>query len=111
MRRFITGRGRSTRLVKAVSAECRLCGVKLGGFRGRAGTAEECAKASRAKVAKADARALDLAPIFERLDPKGSLSLNEMARRLTAEGLPTVNGSATWSAAGVARVRSRLARA
>jgi hypothetical protein len=106
MRRFITGRGRSTRLVKAVSAEC---GVKLGGFRGRAGTAEECAKASRAKVAKADARALDLAPIFERLDPNGSLSLNEMARRLTAEGLPTVNGSAQWSAAGVARVRSRLA--
>jgi hypothetical protein len=65
------------------------------------------AKASRARRAQADARAADLAPIFARLDPNGSLSLNEMARRLTAEGLPTVTGSATWTAA-VARIKARL---
>jgi hypothetical protein len=72
-------------------------------------TAEDRARAKRAVVAKANARATDLAPIFERLDPSGSLSLNEMARRLTAEALPTVNGSATWTAAGVARIEARLA--
>jgi DNA invertase Pin-like site-specific DNA recombinase len=98
----------SDRTKKGLAA-ARARGVKLGGFKGRAGTAEECAKASRVRRAKADARAADLAPIFERLDPHGSLPLNALARRLTAEGLPTVNGSAQWTAAGVARVKARLA--
>jgi DNA invertase Pin-like site-specific DNA recombinase len=94
---------------KAALAAAKARGVKIGGFRGRAASADDRARAKRAVIAKADARAADLAPVFERLDPHGSLSLNELARRLTAEGLPTVNGSAQWSAAGVARVRSRLA--
>jgi DNA invertase Pin-like site-specific DNA recombinase len=66
-------------------AAAKARGVKLGGFRGRAATAEDRALASRALVAKANARAQDLAPIIARLDPDGSLSLNELARRLNAE--------------------------
>jgi hypothetical protein len=68
------------------------------------------ALASRAIVANADARAADLAPIIARLDPEGSPSLNELARRLDAEGLPTARGGANWTAMGVARVKARLAR-
>ena len=98
-----------SRRTKDALAAAKARGVKLGGFRGRSATDEDRALAVQAVVAKADARAADLAPIFGRLDPNGSLSLNEMARRLTAEGLPTVNGSATWTAAGVARVKARLA--
>jgi DNA invertase Pin-like site-specific DNA recombinase len=94
---------------KAALAAAKARGVKLGGFKGRAVTAEDRALAVQAVVAKANARARDLEPIIERLDPNGSLSHNELARRLTAESLPTVAGSATWTAAGVARVRSRLA--
>ena len=88
-----------SRRTKDALAAAKARGVKLGGFRGRPATAEDRALAVRAVVAKADARAADLAPISGRLDPNSSLSLNEMARRLTAAGLPTVNGSATWTAA------------
>ena len=40
-------------------AAAKARGVELGGFRGRAGMAEDCAAASPAKVAKAKARAAD----------------------------------------------------
>jgi DNA invertase Pin-like site-specific DNA recombinase len=100
----------SKRTKDALSA-AKARGVKLGGFRGRAGTAEDCAQATRALIAKADARAQDLAPIINRLDPDGSLSLRQLAAKLTAEGLPTPAGAAVWTAAGVARLRARLASA
>ena len=94
---------------KAALAAAKARGVKLGGFRGRAGTAEECAAASRAKVAKANARAADLKPIFDRLDPEGAMSLRQLAAALTAEGLPTSAGASKWTAAQVARIRVRTA--
>lgn len=104
-RRMISAR------TKAALAAAKARGVQLGGFRGRVGTAEDVAAATRAWVAKADARAADLKPILARLDHDGALSLNELARRLTSEGVPTSRGSATWTAAGVKRLRARLAAA
>jgi DNA invertase Pin-like site-specific DNA recombinase len=95
---------------KDALAAAKARGVKLGGFRGRAATVEDRVLATRALVAKADARAQDVAPILARLDPDGVLSLNELARRLNAEGLPTARGGAGWTAAGVSRVKARLAR-
>jgi hypothetical protein len=50
-----------------------------------------------------------LAPIITRLDPDGSLSLRELAAKLTAEGLPTPAGAAVWTAVTVARIKARLA--
>ena len=94
---------------KAALAAAKARGVKLGGFRGRAGTREDCAAASHAKAAKADARAVDLKPIIDRLDPDGSLPLRELARRLTDEELPTPAGAATWTPTAVARLKARLA--
>jgi hypothetical protein len=55
------------------------------------------------------ARAQDLAPIINRLDPDGSASLRRLAAKLMEEGVPTTAGSAVWTAAGVARLRARLA--
>jgi hypothetical protein len=94
---------------KDALAAAKARGVKLGGFRGRAGTAEECAAASRAKVAKANARAADLKPIFDRLDPEGVISLRQMAAVLSAEGLETSAGKSKWTAAQVSRIRARIA--
>jgi DNA invertase Pin-like site-specific DNA recombinase len=74
---------RTKRALAAVKAR----GVKLGGFRGRAGTAEDTAKTRKAHSAKAAEHAASLAPIITRLDPNGSLSLRALAARLTAEGL------------------------
>jgi hypothetical protein len=83
-------------------------GVKLGGFRGRAATADDRARASAALTAKADEHAASLAPILARLDPEGSLSLRALKAKLTADGLPTPAGAAVWTAATVARVKARL---
>jgi DNA invertase Pin-like site-specific DNA recombinase len=98
----------SDRTRKALAA-AKVRGVKLGGFRGRAGTADDTAKARHARSAKATGRASSLAPIIARIDPDGSLSLRALAAALTAEGLPTPAGGAVWTAATVARVKAKLA--
>lgn len=46
------------------------------------------AKARKAHTAKAAGHAASLAPIINRLDPNGSMSLRQLAAALTAEGLP-----------------------
>jgi hypothetical protein len=97
----------SDRTRKALTA-AKARGVKLGGFRGRAGTAVETAKARAARSAKAAGHAGSLAPILSRLDPEGRLSLRALAAALTAERLPTPAGGALWTAAQVARVKARL---
>jgi DNA invertase Pin-like site-specific DNA recombinase len=94
---------------KRALAAAKARGVALGGFRGRAGTAEDTAKARNAHTAKARGHAASLVPIITRLDPNGSLSLRALAAKLTAEGLPTPAGAAAWTAATVARVKAKLA--
>ena len=90
-------------------AAAKARGVQLGGFKGRAGTAEDCARARAARVAKADAKAGALACAFRRIDPTGSMSASELARRLNADGIPTPSGRGAWQAVTVQRVRARLA--
>ena len=92
---------------KALAA-AKARGQKLGGFRGRAGTADDTAKARKAYTAKAAEHAASLAPIITRLDPDGSLSLRALAAKLMAEGLPTPAGGAVWTATTVARVKGKL---
>jgi hypothetical protein len=52
---------------KAALAAAKVRGVKLGGFRGRAGTPAECAIARAERTKQADAHARALAPILVRL--------------------------------------------
>ena len=93
---------------KAALAAAKARGVQLGGFRGRAGTPEECRKARAELSHKADEHALALAPILARIDPHGSLSLRQIARALTEEQVPTPRGSSRWTAGAVSRLRTRL---
>jgi DNA invertase Pin-like site-specific DNA recombinase len=93
---------------KRALAAAKARGVKLGGFRGRAATADDRARASAALTAKANDHAAALAPIVARLEADGPLSLHKLAAALTAEGLPTPAGAAVWTAAGVARIKARL---
>jgi DNA invertase Pin-like site-specific DNA recombinase len=104
-RRMISAR------TKAALAAAKKRGVKLGGFRGRPGTATDTAKARAARTQRAQTHAESLAAVFARLDPTGSASLRAMAAKLTGEGVPTPAGGETWTAATVARVRNRLQKA
>jgi DNA invertase Pin-like site-specific DNA recombinase len=95
----------SDRTKKALAA-AKARGTKLGGFRGRAGTADDLAKARAMRSQAADRLAADLTPIIKRLDPDGRLSLRKLAAALNGEGLPSPGGS-QWTAASVARLRDR----
>ena len=93
---------------KSALAAAKARGVKLGGFRGRAGTAEDCAKATLAKIAKANDKAKRYQLLFQRLNPQTDVSFKEMARRLNSERVPTPSGKGQWRDVQVARVYKRL---
>jgi DNA invertase Pin-like site-specific DNA recombinase len=84
---------------------------KLGGFRGRAGTIEDCARARAVRTGKAVDHAAAMKPLMQRIDPEGSMSLRMMAAVLTAEGVPTPAEREVWTAAAVARVKAKFATA
>src|SRR5215471_699034 len=65
---------------RAALAAAKARGKRLGGFRGRAGTAADCAKARQAKSITATARAADLAPVIEDIRAAGANSLGDIAR-------------------------------
>lgn len=105
----------STRTKLALAA-AKARGKKLGGVRRRhsdgalvIGTKATAAAARAGRVRRAVQRATDLAPLIRRLDPDGDLSLRELAGLLNDEGVPTATGKGEWTAAGVARLRQRLA--
>src|SRR5882757_5993440 len=72
---------------KAAFAASKARGKKLGGFRGRAGTAADLTKARAARSTAADAQADALAPILARIDPTGGSALRTVAALLAAEGV------------------------
>jgi hypothetical protein len=61
--------GMITARTKAALAASKARGKKLGGFRGRAGTAADTAKARAARALKATRQAQSIAPIIDRVDP------------------------------------------
>jgi hypothetical protein len=93
---------------RAALAAARARGKRLGGFRGRAGTAVDCAKARQARSATADARAADLAPVIEEIRAAGAKSLRAIAKELHGRGILAPRGG-EWAAAQVRAVIARLA--
>ncbi|MCP1546983.1 MULTISPECIES: recombinase family protein [Methylorubrum] len=96
---------------KAALAAAKARGQRLGGFRGRAGTADDTARARAARTRQADEHAAALEPILLRIDPAGTASLRMVAAALSAEHIPTPSGRGAWTAAAVARLRARMASA
>ncbi len=60
---------------KAALAASKARGTRLGGFRGRAGTAADTARARAARTVKASDLARSIAPIIDRVDPDRTASL------------------------------------
>jgi DNA invertase Pin-like site-specific DNA recombinase len=85
---------------RAALAAAKARGTILGGFRGRAGTSADLAKARATRTAKATQRAIDLAPTIESLRSNGARSLRAIAAGLNAVGIAAPRGGG-WSAAQV----------
>jgi Recombinase len=60
-----------------------------------------------ARIAKANARAADIAPLMAELQVAGITSLRAIAAALNERGIPTARGG-EWQAAQVMRVLARL---
>lgn len=95
---------------KAALAAAKARGIKLGGDRGNIRTvAAKGREASLAtRIAKADAKATDLAGTIKQIRSAGdSPSLRQIAAELNARGIRTARNGA-WSAAQVSRVLQRI---
>jgi DNA invertase Pin-like site-specific DNA recombinase len=92
---------------RAALAAAKARGKRLGGFRGRPGTAGDCAKARQARSASANARAADLAPVIEDIRAAGAKSLGDVASGLNARDISAPRGG-LWSPAQVRLLFKRL---
>lgn len=101
------GRAISIR-TKAALAAAKARGVKLGGDRGAVLTAEAQAKGTEVRKAKAQGRAVDLAPIIEEIRAGGATTLQAIADALNAKGVPTARGG-KWAPVQVDRIMKRAA--
>ena len=93
----------STR-TKAALAAAKARGVQLGGNRGHGMTEGAGAASLAARKAKATERAVDLAPMLDRLRSEGNTSASSLAKALTAAGIPTARGGSDWTAIQVFKI-------
>ena len=84
-------------------AQAKKRGKALGGFRGVKIGDDARAKATAAIKARCAARARDLAPVIADIRAAGATTLRAIASELTARGIPTPRGNASWSPAQVLR--------
>jgi hypothetical protein len=89
-------------------AAAKARGARLGGFRGRAGTCNDLARARAVRTAKADHRASDLAATIELIRSQGAISSGEIAKALNVRGITASRGG-DWCAAQVRRILARPA--
>jgi DNA invertase Pin-like site-specific DNA recombinase len=101
--------GMISKRTKDALAAAKKRGTKLGGDRGARLTAKARKAGQAAVVAKADARAADIAPTIAELQTAGCESLRAIAAALKARNIPTPRGGVEWSAVQVSRVLARLA--
>lgn len=99
----------STR-TKAALAAAKARGQRLGGDRGSRLTPKARSLGRETQTKLADRRATDLAPLLTKLRAEGVSSHTELARALTAMGIPTARGNTTWSAPQVALIEARLSK-
>src|SRR5690348_3276152 len=91
---------------RAALAAATARGVRLGGFRGRAGTCTDLARARASRIANSNQRVRDLMPVIHALKAEGHRSLRSIATGLNQRSIPAPRGG-IWSAAQVQRILSR----
>jgi DNA invertase Pin-like site-specific DNA recombinase len=94
--------------LEAALSAAKARGQRLGGDRGAHLSPRAKARGRQAQAMQAQRRANDLAQVLEELRADGASSPTELARALTARGIPTARGGHTWSAPQVSRIEARL---
>jgi DNA invertase Pin-like site-specific DNA recombinase len=92
---------------RAALAVAKARGVTLGGWRGRAGTCNDLARARATRTEKAVRRASDLSNTIQEIRHNGAQSLCAVAAGLNERGITAPRGG-VWRAAQVRRVLARL---
>jgi len=92
---------------KAALAQSKIRGVKLGGYRGQRPSEQTRLMGAQARADKADARAKDLRVAIDHVIGQGHASYQQIAKALSAGGIPTPSGRGEWAATMVSRVMSR----
>lgn len=95
---------------KAALAAANARGQRLGGHRGGTLSGDVQARGRHEQSRLADKRAADIAPLLKTLRAKGINTPTDIARELTAQGIPTARGGSKWSAPQVTLIEARLAR-
>ena len=91
---------------RAALAAAKARGVRLGGFRNRAGTCNDLLKARAVRPEKANRRASDLSSTLEEIRIAGGLSLHALAAGLNERGITAPRGG-NWRAVQVKRALAR----
>jgi DNA invertase Pin-like site-specific DNA recombinase len=91
-------------------AAAKARGVRLGGFRNRAGTCNDLIRARAARTDKAVRRASDLRGTIQEIQQSGGQSLCALASGLNERGITAPRGG-NWCSAQVRRVLARIATA
>lgn len=93
---------------KAALAAAKARGKALGGDRGVVPSPATREAALRTRQAKAEARAIDLAPAIAEARREGATTLRAIAAALNAKGIPTARGKGLWSAVQVQRALDKV---
>jgi DNA invertase Pin-like site-specific DNA recombinase len=93
---------------KAALAAAKARGIKLGGDRGARLTQTARRAGWESRMARADAKAADYAPVIAELQAAGTTSLRGIASELNNRGIPTATGTGSWQAAQVSRLLARM---
>jgi DNA invertase Pin-like site-specific DNA recombinase len=96
---------------KAALAAATARGKALGGDRGQRPSKAAREAALAAVAGRVKGRGRDLAPLIAEMRAAGVTSLRAMALELTARGIPTARGGATWTAVQVKRAIDAAERA
>jgi len=96
--------GMISKRTKDALAAAKRRGVKLGGDRGYRITKKAARQGAAAMKAKAQARAMDLAPTVRELQEAGAESLGAIAAGLEERGIPAARGG-KWSPTQVMRLQ------
>jgi DNA invertase Pin-like site-specific DNA recombinase len=93
---------------KVALAAAKVRGTQLGGYRGYGFSAADHQAAKAARTVRAKQTAAAVLPAIRELQAAGITALQDIARELTRQRIPTPAGASVWQAVQVQRILERV---